>query len=107
VDSDPEQIIATLEAAKAKLAAAQRHTFQGLTRLSTIRDQLQAALGRAGQGNPAIAVLRASEEDIKRQGAHINTLTKRIDKAIAEVRTAASGGGSGGSAKGGPAPGPA
>ncbi|HEY3015382.1 MAG TPA: hypothetical protein VGJ41_09760, partial [Nocardioides sp.] len=104
VDSDPETIIATLEAAKAKLAAAQRHTFQGLTRLGAIRDQLQAALGRAGQGNPAIAVLRASEEDIKRQGVHINTLTQRIDKAIAEVRTAASSGAGGAARPSGPPP---
>jgi hypothetical protein len=101
MDSDPEQIIATLEQAKAKLATAQRHTFQGLTKLSTIRDQLQAALGRAGQGNPAVAMLRTAEEDIKRQGVHVNTLTQRIDKAIAEVRSAASGQGGAG-----PAPGP-
>jgi hypothetical protein len=46
-------------------------------------------------------MLRTAEEDIKRQGVRINTLTQRIDKAIAEVRSAASGQGGAG-----PAPGP-
>jgi ABC-type transporter Mla subunit MlaD len=107
MDSDPEKIIATLEQAKAKLAEAQRHTFQGLTRLNKIRDQLQATLGRLGQGNPAIAVLRACEEDIKAKAVHINTLTQRIDKAIGEVRAAAGSQSGGSGPASGPLPGPA
>jgi hypothetical protein len=105
MENDPEKIIATLEQAKTKLTEAQRHTFQGLTRVGKIRDQLQSTLGRLGQGNPAIGVLRACEEDIKAKAVHINTLTQRIDKAIGEVRSAASAQGGGGPA--GPPRGPA
>ena len=99
---DPEKVIATLEQAKAKLADAQRLTFQGLARLNKVRDSVQSALGRLGQGNPVIGVLRQAEDDIKARAAEINGYSARIDKAIAEIRQAAAGG------RGGrPAPGPA
>ncbi len=106
---DPEAVIATLQQAKTKLAAAQRHTFEGLSRLSKVRESIQSALGRLGQGNPAIAVLHDTEQTIKARAVEIAHFSTRIDKAIAEVRHAASGGGSGGSGgqSDGPAPGPA
>lgn len=102
---NPEKIITTLQQAKAKLGVAQQHTFAGLSRLNKVRNSIQSTLGRLGQGNPAIAALRTSEEAIKARAMEINSLSARIDKAIAEVRHAASGGGTGGQG-GGPTPGP-
>jgi hypothetical protein len=54
---NPEKVIATLQQAKTKLTAAQRQAGTGLSKLGRIRNDLQGALGRAGQGNPAIAIL--------------------------------------------------
>lgn len=102
---DPEKVIAVLLQAKAKLGEAQQHTFAGLARLNKVRDSVQSALGRLGQGNPALAMLRTSEEAIKARAVEINALSARIDKAIAQVRHAASAGGA--VDTGGPAPGPA
>lgn len=102
---DPEKVIATLQQAKKKLGVAQQHALEGLNRLNRVRESVQSTLGRLGQGNPALAVLRASEEAIKARAVEIKGLSARIDKAIAEVRHAASGGSAGGQG-GGPAPGP-
>lgn len=91
--ADTDRIIAVLEQAKAKLAEARNQTFTVAGDLGKLRDQVQRALGRSGQNNPAIAKLRVAEQAIRDRAVEINTLSARIDKAIAQARNAAGGGG--------------
>jgi hypothetical protein len=83
-----DEVVTALEQAKQKLADAKSKGLQGASMLGKVQTSVSHTLGRSGAASPLLSQLRAKEKAIVEQVMRLDELSARLDRAIAEARSA-------------------
>jgi hypothetical protein len=81
-----DDVVATLEQAKRKLAEAKAMGLRGASVLAKARDLTAHVLGHAGRNSPLLAQMTVKHKAVLDQVMSIDALSQRIDQAIAQAR---------------------
>jgi hypothetical protein len=91
-----DDVIAVLEQARQKLVAAKSQGLRAASIFGRAHSSVGHVVGRSGAGSPLLSDMKSKEKGLVEQVMTIDALIGRIDKAIAQAKSATTTAGAGG-----------